>query len=76
MAKKLSKTGKKLMGTSRDKVQLYREYMRGYMDGENYLSTCVSSDEFTPTRAEGMPDGFWDGFVDGYNDNLENMRIE
>ena len=71
MKKKLSKTGQALMRTA--KTQIYREYMRGYSEGEKYISTC---DAYEPLRAADVSDEFWDGFVDGYNDTLETMRLE
>ena len=72
--KKLTKTGKKLMQTSR--TQLFREYMEGYWDGEKYFQTVTYSTDLAPYLDDSWSEGYRDGFVDGYNDNLENMRIE
>jgi hypothetical protein len=74
MAKKLSKTGRMLMRST--KAQIYRAYMQGYEAGEKYLQSVTSTNDFIPILNTDWTVDYRDGFVDGYNDTLENMRIE
>lgn len=75
-AKKVSKTGKKPIRTT--KTQIYREYEQGYKNGEMYLHLIEGKEgcEFIPHIEKSWTKAYKDGFVDGYNDVLESMRIE
>ena len=74
MKKRLSKTGKQMWRIT--KPSLHREYMAGYFDGEKYLQSVISYEDFTPELDKDWTEEYREGYVDGYNDNLETMRIE